>query len=163
MQKVRGSWDRRGDWGMSRDLEAGAGVLFLKTRRVLEKWSAVSGWKRKRGNRDGYLSGVSEFESEGRKWNGEEPQLMGSHQRGIEELLLPGMSWGGVGALYHNGKIWCVSFSSSCRIENHWVAFRAKISPWISSQIYVYRVSTGPWKFCLRSKKNLNISILINK
>lgn len=54
------------------------------------------------------MSGVSEFESEGRKWNVEEPQLMGSHQRGIEELLLPGMSWGGVGALYHNGKKACV-------------------------------------------------------
>lgn len=87
--------------------------------------------REKWGNRDGYLSGVSEFESEGREWNREEPQQIASHQRGMEESLLSEMSWRGVGALFHKRKLAraracvhecacaCVFF---CEVESYWVA-----------------------------------------
>lgn len=65
------------------------------------------------------MSGVSEFQSEGKKWNGEESQLIASHQRGIEELLQPGMSWRGVGAFCHNRKLVCacVSFITTTELR----------------------------------------------
>ncbi len=58
-----------------------------------------------------YLSGVSEFESEGREWNRGEPQQTASHQRGLEESLPSEVSWSRVGALYHKAKLACVCVS----------------------------------------------------
>lgn len=74
VQKVRESRDRQGDtelaeiwrWdqGSFVEEEGGRKVIYSQ-----EEWR----------NRDGYLLGVSEFQSERRKGNREEPQLIASH------------------------------------------------------------------------------------
>lgn len=109
-EEVGKGWMCRGWEGAetgSWDVEAGAGLLWRGG--GCERNDRQSVDERESEETEmGILSGVSEFESEGRRWNEEEPRLIVSQQKGIEELLLPGMSWRGVSALYRNGKCVCV-------------------------------------------------------